>query len=118
MTLLEARRVDTRPTLFAARRPPAQWPLELPDLRSRLTACTRATIHEPDEAMLKALLHRGLQARGLTPSTPALDFAAARMERSYAAARHLIECLDRHALAHGRKVTRALVQDVMAGESI
>jgi chromosomal replication initiation ATPase DnaA len=42
-----------------------------------------------------------------------IDFLAARMERSLAAATRIVAALDREGLARGRPVTRALASEVL-----
>jgi len=93
--------------------PPARWPLDLADLRSRLAALTVATVEPPDDALLHAVLLKLFADRQIrvAPDIPA--YLVPRMERSFAAARALVDAIDRHALSLGRAVTVPLVREVL-----
>jgi chromosomal replication initiation ATPase DnaA len=100
--------------LLTAETAPATWGLGLPDLVSRLRAATPLTLAEPDDDLLEAVIAKHFSDRQLAvdPSLPA--FLARRMERSYAAARALVEALDREALASRAPVTRAVATRLLA----
>ena len=72
-----------------------------------------ATIEPPDDALLRALLVKLFIDRQLVVDTAVIDALALRMERSFAAARQVVDRLDRVALERGRRVTRPLVQEVL-----
>ena len=54
------------------------------------------------------------QSWSSSSSTAVIETLALRMERSFAAARQVVDRLDRLALERGRRVTRLLVQEVLA----
>lgn len=85
----------------------------LPDLASRLQGTPAVTLHEPDDALLMAVLMKLLADRQLSPTPGTLPYLAKRIERSFAAARRVIADLDRHALETGRPITRALAAEVL-----
>lgn len=100
--------------LLTARRPPDLWGLAVPDLLSRLRLAPSATIDPPDDALLRAVLVKLFIDRQLVVDTAVIDALALRMERSFAAARQVVDRLDKLALERGRRVTRPLVQEVLA----
>jgi chromosomal replication initiation ATPase DnaA len=91
--------------LLLARRPPAHWPIELADLRSRLAAAPAVALGSPDDLLLKAVMAKLFADRQLAVPPEVLDYIAARIERSFAAAAAAVAALDRESLALGRGVT-------------
>lgn len=110
VNLLAAR---SAPLLATARRPPAQWPVRLPDLASRMQAGGLATLAAPDDALLANVLVKLFADRGIDPEPALIPWLAMRIERSFAAADAAVEALDRAALAEGAKVGRALARRVL-----
>lgn len=102
-----------RPLLLTARTLPGHWPIALPDLASRMQATTAATIRDPDEALLAAVIMKQLADRQITYPPDLPGFLAARIERSYTAAAAIVDDLDRTALRDRRKVNRALAREVL-----
>lgn len=99
--------------LVTARTPAADWPLELPDLASRMQAMPLARLERPDDALLGAVLVKLFADRGIAVSPALIGFLLRRMGRSLAAAQRLVAALDARALAEGRAVTRALAAEVL-----
>jgi chromosomal replication initiation ATPase DnaA len=103
--------------LITARRPPGEWRIGLPDLRSRLRSAALVTIEEPDEALLSAVLVKLFADRQLGVEPGVIGYLMKRMERSMAAAQSLVAALDRAALAEKRAVTTALAAKLFAAEA-
>lgn len=103
--------------LLTANAPPALWPLQLPDLRSRLLAVHACAISSPDEALLTAVMRKQFSDRQLIVPDDVLAYLLARMERSFAAASALVERLDRAALAQQRAITLPLARKVLEEEA-
>jgi chromosomal replication initiation ATPase DnaA len=82
--------------------------LVTPDLLSRLRLAPSARIQPPDEALLKSVLVKHFVDRQLIVDTGVIDAIALRIPRAFAAARAVVEAIDRAALERGRRVTRAL----------
>lgn len=99
--------------LITANRPPADWTIALPDLASRIAAAPKASIGAPDDAVLTALIVKLFADRQLKPSPEVVTYLMARIERSFAAVRRIVESLDKAALAAGRKVTVPLARRVL-----
>lgn len=98
--------------LITGRQRPGYWPIELPDLRSRLSAAPHIRLGPPDDALLKAVLAKQFADRQLDVSGGVLDYMVTRMERSLGAVRHLVAQVDRHSLSRKRPVTKNLVAEV------
>ncbi|NKB48567.1 MAG: DNA replication protein [Alphaproteobacteria bacterium] len=99
--------------LFSARTPPGRWSIALADLRSRLNALPAATIAPPDDPVLGAVLLKLFADRQLNVGIEIIQFAIARMERSFEAAERLVAAVDIAALASQRRVTVPLLRDVL-----
>lgn len=85
----------------------------LPDLRSRLNALPTASIAPPDDALLKAVLHKQFTDRQLRVSEETVEFLLSRMERSFAMAKHVVNHLDRQALLEQCNITIPFVKRVL-----
>ncbi|WP_212525370.1 DnaA/Hda family protein [Actibacterium sp. MT2.3-13A] len=99
--------------LLTARSAPRQWPLALPDLRSRLEATATATLEAPDDALLAALLVKLFTDRQIAVPPKLIPYLVARMDRSFAAAQALVADLDRRALETGRKIGERLAAELL-----
>lgn len=107
-------RAGERPLLLVARTPPAQWPITLPDLKSRLAATPQIAIAAPDDALLAAVLAKQFRDRGLKVGPDVVGYVMARMERSFAKATEVVDRLDAAALAQGRAVTVPLARAALS----
>jgi chromosomal replication initiation ATPase DnaA len=100
--------------LVVARDAPANWPIALPDLASRLRAAPEVAIALPDDALLAAVLVKHFADRQVRVAPAIIGFLVRRMERSFAAAAALVARLDRMALSAGRPITIALARRALA----
>ena len=103
-------REDGGHLLLTARRPVAQWRIELPDLASRLAAAPAAAIGAPDDALLAQLLLKLSGDRQLTVPEPVIRYLLTHMERSFEAAHGLVDALDHLSLARQRPITVPLAR--------
>ncbi|MGV2098603.1 DnaA regulatory inactivator HdaA [Rhizobium sp. 21-4511-3d] len=92
---------------------PMSWPVELPDLRSRLKAATVVEIGEPDEELLSQVIVKLFSDRQLNIDDKLVFYIVNRMERSLNAAQTIVERLDRLAWSRGTKITRAMAAEVL-----
>jgi ATPase involved in DNA replication initiation len=99
--------------LLTARTSPSRWPLILPDLASRMQATAVARIADPDDRLLAAVLHKHLADRQLRADPRLVPYLLRRIDRSFAAAAAMIDCLDRTALTQGKPVTLRLAAEVL-----
>lgn len=98
--------------LLTGRTPPARWPARLPDLASRLAALPVARLSPPDDALLAAVIGKELDDRRLRYEAALPAYLALRIERSFAAARAVVDRLDRASLAARRPITRRLAAEL------
>jgi chromosomal replication initiation ATPase DnaA len=110
--LLNLAREEGAFALLTMRTPPAGWKLSLRDLASRLRALPVVTLTPPDDVLLRALLVKLFSDRQIAVEESLITYLATRMERSCAAARAVVEELDREALRQKRPVTRALAAEL------
>ena len=111
--LLNLAREDQAYVLITARVAPTALEIELRDLRSRLRALPVVTIQPPDDQLFRALIIKFCADRQLPVDEALVSYLAARIERSFVAARQAVEFLDSEALRLGRPVTRALAAEVL-----
>ncbi len=102
--------------LLVAEQPTAQWPVRLPDLRSRLALMPAAVIETPDDAMLAAYLRRAFDGLQVTVSDELIAYLVPRIERSYAAAQSIAEALENEARRQRRAVTRPFAVKFMKSD--
>jgi chromosomal replication initiation ATPase DnaA len=100
--------------LIVAREAPANWPIALPDLASRLRAAPAVSIVLPDDALLAALLVKHFSDRQVPVAPAVITFLVSRMERSFAACGALAARLDRLALGARRPISIPLARRVLA----
>lgn len=86
---------------------PKHWGLTLPDLASRMQGTMNATLSDPDDMLLSVLLAKLFNDRQLIPTPDTIPYLVKNIDRSYAAARALVEDLDRASLSEKKPITRA-----------
>ena len=102
--------------LLTAASPPAGWPVEIPDLASRLKALPVVMLAAPDDALLRAVLVKLFADRQLAVDEALVSFLATRIERTFQAAREVVAKLDQEAMQRKRPLTRALAAEVLREE--
>jgi chromosomal replication initiation ATPase DnaA len=112
--ILNAARSRGASLLITADAIPSDWGLSLPDLVSRLRAAQPAFLGPPDDDLLRQVLVKLFVDRQIEVGASLLDLLLTRMERSFAAAGRIVDALDRESLARGRRVTRAMVHELLA----
>ena len=99
--------------LITADRPPALWPIRLPDLASRMRATPSALLSPPDDTLLQAVLLKLFGDRQITAQPSLLRWLLKRMDRSFAEAARMAAALDGRALATGRPIGPKLASEVL-----
>lgn len=112
-------RADQTALLFAADVSVAQLALTLPDLRSRLGACTQFSLKSLNDDERRDVLKNQASARGILLDDVVLDWLFARYARDLGALLDLLERLDQASLAAQRRITvpflREFLRDAEAG---
>jgi chromosomal replication initiation ATPase DnaA len=111
--LMNLAREDQAFVLMTARLPPSAADFELRDLRSRLRAVPVVTLMPPDDSLFRALIVKFCADRQIGIDESVVSYLATRIERSFAAAHHVVERLDAEGLRLGRPVTRALAAELL-----
>jgi DnaA family protein len=99
--------------LFAATAAPAQLGLVLPDLRSRLGACTQFALKPLDDAERRDVLKAQAALRGIELDEGVLDWLFARHTRDLGALLDLLDRLDQASLAAQRRVTIPFLRELL-----
>jgi len=104
---------EIKALLLCAREIPATWPVQLPDLRSRLRNIQIAQLQEPDEEVLQAIVAKLFKDRGLIVSDSVIAYLLSHADRSVNALRRLIIGLDKKSASEKVNVTRAFAAKYM-----
>ena len=107
---------EGRTILLTSRVAPIHIDFEIADLASRLRAAPVITIHPPDDQLLAALLVKHFSDRQLQINSDALTYLLPRMERSFAAARDIMNKIDKLALREKRAISIPLIRQVLLNE--
>lgn len=107
-------RADGAVMVFAANAPPANLGIELADLVSRLTACTRLQLRPLDETARRNLLRELAAARGIVLDEAVVDFVFRYCPRDPGSLAELVELLDGESLSAKRRITVPFLREVIA----
>jgi len=112
--LYNALRAEGGHLLATATLPPPKWSFATPDVRSRILASPSAAIAAPGDGLIAGLLVKLFADCQLAVGSDVIQYLVPRMERSFEAARHLVDALDRQSLTGKRRVTVPLAREVLA----
>lgn len=84
------------------------WGITLPDLASRIAGAPSTALELPDDTLLAAVLAKLFADRQVMPKADLIPYLTRRMDRSFAAARDLVDRLDAASLAQKRPISRTL----------
>ena len=102
--------------LYTAHATPDALPLVLPDLRSRLSQCTRMALAPLDDDGRRQVLRLRAQRRGLAIDDAAIDWLLRRVDRDLSSLTALLDQLDRASLAAQRRITVPFLRQVLGGD--
>ena len=102
--------------LYTARVLPDALPLTLPDLRSRLSQCTRIALAAPADGDRREILRLRAQRRGLVIEDAAMDWLLKRVDRDLSSLTTLLDTLDSASLAAQRRITVPFLRQVLGHE--
>jgi chromosomal replication initiation ATPase DnaA len=102
--------------LLTGRAGPGRWPVETPDLASRLAALPVARVDPPDDALLSSLMVKLFADRQLQVAPEVIRYLALRIERSCAAAEGMVDALDRLSLERKKPVTRTMAAELLGAD--
>ncbi|MGR3714208.1 MAG: HdaA/DnaA family protein [Shimia sp.] len=95
---------------------PPQWGLDLPDLLSRMQGATLATMQDPDDMLLMAVMAKQFGDRQLMPNPDTMAYLIKHMDRSFTDAARVVKALDSLSLSEKRPITRALAKRVLEAD--
>jgi chromosomal replication initiation ATPase DnaA len=101
------------PLLLIADRPPPEWQIQLPDLRSRIAATPQVEIEQPDDVLLGNLIVKLLGDRGIATPPDLPEYLVPRIERSYVAVLQVVDLLDWAVLSHHRRMTVPMARSAL-----
>jgi DnaA-homolog protein len=112
-------RAEGSALLFAADATPTALGIQLPDLRSRLGACTQFALKPLDDDERRAVLKAQAASRGIELDDSVLDWLFARYARDLGALLDLLDRLDVASLAAQRRITVPFLRSFLreAGET-
>ncbi len=117
--VLDLARTSHGAVLLAGAKPPQQWSVHLPDLRSRLAALPVARLNEPDEALLAVVLQRLCREQFIYLRDDEARYLAQRLPRTFAAAHAWAAALDadlvRGAKPVSMKAAKKALEKAMTG---
>ncbi|MGD2133621.1 MAG: hypothetical protein PVI23_12575 [Maricaulaceae bacterium] len=96
------------PALLTARERPNKWPVETPDLASRLGLPPIVEIDAPSEEDLALVFEKLLKDRGADPTARLTTYVLRRAPRSFSGLEEIAAKLDALALQRKQKITRSL----------
>ena len=102
-----------QPLLLISNLLPADWKIELADLRSRLGAAVLLQILPPDDELVGQLLQKHLADRGTTIGLEAQAYVIKRIERRYSAIEAFAREANARALAGNVPISFGLVKSLI-----
>lgn len=106
---------EKRSILATMRMTPAQTQFAVPDLASRVRAALSVPIQPPDDMLLASVLIKLFSDRQMAVTNDVVQYILPRMERSFDAARTIVDRADRLALSQKRGISVPLMREVLAG---
>lgn len=100
--------------LFSADAAPAQIGFQLPDLVSRLSACTQLILKPLGDDDRRVALRERAQARGIVLEEPVIDWLFAHTARDLGSLTAVLDRLDRESLAAKRRITVPFLRAMLA----
>lgn len=102
-----------RPLLLISQFAPADWQIDLPDLRSRLASALLISVPPPDDEMVAQLIQKHLADRGTSMGIEALNYVTRRIIRQYSAVENFARDANALALAENAPVNLALIKRLL-----
>ncbi|HEX4270182.1 MAG TPA: hypothetical protein VHZ32_02305 [Rhizomicrobium sp.] len=105
------------PLLLTAQLAPGEWPVVLPDLKSRANALLAFALWAPDDALLMGLAVKLFADRQVQVPESVVAHMIRELERSPGAIRDFVARADAEALTRKRPITLSLIKDLLADAS-
>jgi len=105
---------ERKTMMITMRMAASQTDFIIPDLASRFRAAPSVSIHAPDDMLLASVLIKLFSDRQLRVSNDVITYLLPRIERSFAAARALVERADHMSLSEKRSISVPLMRKTLA----
>ena len=105
---------EQKTMMITMRMAPTYADFTIADLASRFRAAPSIQVHAPDDMLLASVLIKLFSDRQLNVSNDVISYLLPRMERSFAAARDVVERADHMALSEKRGISVPLMRKVLA----
>ncbi len=105
---------EKRSILATMRMTPTQTQFAVPDLASRVRSSLTVPIQPPDDMLLASVLIKLFSDRQMQVANDVIQYILPRMERSFDAARTIVDRADQLALAQKRGISVPLLRHIMA----
>ena len=86
---------------------------KMSDLVSRLEAMNTASIEEPDDTLMEALIIKLFNDRQISVKPKTVNFLMQRIERSYLGVSEIIELIDKVSLSQKKSISIKLIKDLI-----
>ena len=113
LTALEEQSSQGVRTILVGRGHPGEWANGLKDLRTRLEATPRASLDQPDESLLRAVMVKAFGDRQIAVDAAVIEYAAPRLPRKFEAALAFVQLADEEAARRKKKITVALAKEIV-----
>ncbi len=101
--------------LLTSRKPIAEWGVDMPDLRSRLSNTPVMVMDDYDEEVLEPILRQLFQNRGRLVTKDLVDYLLRYESREVGALRNLVRALDEAALEEKADLTKYFAAQYLSG---
>ena len=104
---------DNKFLIITSTKPIAEIDFKLADLRSRTKNCLLATIKNPDDELMFALILKNLADRQITLDKKLIDFIIKRVERSYGKIFEFIYKIDKISLKKKKSIDFKIINEAL-----
>ena len=104
---------DNKFLIITSLKPITEIEFHLEDLRSRTKNCLLATIENPDDELMFALILKNLSDRQITIDKKLIDFIIKRVERSYGKIFEFIYKIDKISLKKKKPIDFKIINDAL-----
>jgi chromosomal replication initiation ATPase DnaA len=99
--------------MLTARRPPSQWRLALPDLKSRLNSAMVVAIDPPDDELLGSVATKLFDDKQIEVKEEVVAYLLTRCERTVASVARAVETLNEISKERQRPITVPMAREVL-----
>jgi len=117
LTALSELTVRNQRAVLAGAGDPGGWSGGLKDLKTRLEAMPRATLLQPDEDLMRKVIAKLFRDRQIDVKKQVIDYAAPRLQRTFAAASAFVVLSDEAAMAANGRISIPIAKKIVTNLS-